>query len=334
MTTAADPAPTSAAVTPPAAPPPAPAADPKAPPPATEGAPPAADPAKVEAEAKKEGEKTGETPEQVKKRWSRAAAAARQQAAQNRELRARNARLEQVAEGAQRAMGTAEQERQRQRQLATTPAGRLQLARELGLTPEQVIDAAMKDATPEAHTEARIRAAEERAAKAEKVVQDFLDSRTREEQQRVSRETAEKATTAFVAVSGDAAKFPKVAAMAPQARLAWAKELLTEDRRNAMAGGLTLEQYRAQYEPSDIQLLAHMEKLAGSSGGPPQASTVAAPAESSPGSTAPQTVSNGLTSAKFTLPANYDDLSDQEQRTIMARVLEERVPGAKKKPRG
>ena len=87
-------------------------------------------------------------------------------------------------------------------------------------------------------------------------------------------------------------------------------------------------------EPSDIQLLAHMEKLAGSSGGPPQASTVAAPAESSPGSTAPQTVSNGLTSAKFTLPANYDDLSDQEQRTIMARVLEERVPGAKKKPRG
>lgn len=307
---------------PPAAPPQAAPDGAKVPPPGPATSPDAASADAAKAEAAK-APPPGETPQEKMARISRASRAARVAAAQNRELLARNQQLQAQAQTASRTAQTAEQQMAQLREMAAKdPLG---LAKMLGMSHDQMAKAMLAEGTPEAQAEARIRAAEERAAKAEQAVERFVA----EQQTARNAATLQQATEAFVQESADVATFPHVAAMPPAARLAWARDLLAEDRRRAQAMGIDL----STYQPTNKQLLAHMEKLAASNGGPSKAATAAAPDESKPGPTTPQTVTNGLTSAKYTLPADFDKLTDAQQKAHLARMLEDVVPGAKKKPR-
>lgn len=290
----------------------------------TSGAPPSP-PADSAAGSEKptEGEKPAETPQQKLERLSRAGKAARRAAARNRELLARNAQLEQTARAAMATAQHREQEFARLRGLKP-----IELAKELGLSAKQVAEEAMREGSPEAALEKRLREIEARAERAEKA----LEERTQSEQTEQRRAVMHAAAEAFQAEAGDATAFPTVSKMPAAARLAWAQQLLAEDRERARAQGVDLR----TYAPTNRQVLAHMEKLAASqsqSGAPPKDPPVASPDATTNGSTTPQTVSNAAASAKYTLPANFDQLPDSEQKSHLARMMEDIVPGAKKKPR-
>jgi hypothetical protein len=280
----------------------------------------AADPAK--------GAPPAETKEQKQARISNAAKGARRAAARNRELIATNARLQQHAHLVTQTAQTQEQQVSRLRELARTDP--LSLARELGLDPKKVVEASLKDGSPEAQLEARIAAAEAKAAAAEERARKWEEGQQTAQQEAQQRELTKQAHTAFVTESGNEKAFPTVAKMPAPARIAWAQQLLAEDRARA-AQTLSPEQLR-HYHPTNTQLLQHMEKLAASNGAPPKANpTDASPDETQAGSKPPSTVTNAITSAKYTLPANFDSLSDADQKHHLARYLEALGGGKRKK---
>lgn len=266
-----------------------------------------------------------ETKEQKQTRLSKASASARRAAAQNRELLARNQALEaQARAGGQRAQ-TAEQQVAQIRELAAKDpyAAAKALGLDLGKLSQQVV----REGTPEAEAQRQIAEAREEARRANERVEAW------EKQQRaaISEQQRTKAIEQFHTEADNAKDFPLISRMPREARLAWALQIAAEDRALA-ARQLSHEDFR-RYEPTHRQVLAHMEKLAASAAAPPKADTASSPAESPPGSATPTTVSNALSSAKYTLPANFDKLSDREQKKHLARMMEDIVPGAKKKPR-
>lgn len=281
---------------------------------------PAADPAKSDPAAP-----PGETKEQRQQRLSNASRAARRAAAQNRELLARTQALEAQGRNVAQRAQTAEQQIAQLRALASKDpyAAAKALGLDLGTLAQQVT----REGTPEAETARQLAEAREEARQARERVEAW------EKQQRaaVSEQQRNQAIAAFHAEASKAETYPNVSRMPESARLAWAMQVAAEDRAHAQRV-LTPEQF-ARYEPSDRQILAHMEKLAAASASPPKAATDSSPAESPAGSATPTTVSSALSSAKFTLPADFDKLSDQQQKKAMARALEAMVPGAKKKAR-
>ena len=291
------------------------------PPPATEAKPQEGEAAKTPAE----GEEI--TPER-RAELSRAAKAARRAAAQNRELLARNQRLEQVAQQATRSEATTQQEVARLRNLAQTD--KAAFAREMGLTSKELMEAVAKDGSAEAVLQREL-------AKRDAELAELKAWKEQQETSRRQQEMAqlrEQATSAFKQESSDAAAYPNVAKMPFPARMAWAQQLLAEDR--ARAGQVLSPEELRNYAPTNKQLLAHMEKLAAE--GVPAAPGAQAPSGSSPvdqqnGTTSPQTVSNAVASQKYTLPPDFDTLPRHKKNWYLARQLEAMGGGTKNKRR-
>lgn len=121
------------------------------------------------------------------------------------------------------------------------------------------------------------------------------------------------AESAFKAAASDAKTYPVLARQKPEIVLVVAKDLLARAQANT---GHTY---------SDAEVLAYLnsnweaQKQAAS---PTEvAAASAATGQASDGSTPPRTMTNGLGSKGYTLPKDFDDMPDAEQKEHLAKML-------------
>lgn len=259
------------------------------------------------AAAETPGAPPAETPDQKLARVRAAGKAARRSAAQNRELQARVARQDAENARLREAQRAGEERDKRLR------GDKWAAVRELGIDPRELAQQALKEGTPEYQSEQRITAAEREAREAKEQLRQFVE----QQQQRENSQAWRSAQSAFLEASK---AHPAVAALPEDVRVMWADRIIRQARAEASQRGLEW----SKVAPTDSKVLAYMNKqLSGVPGTPAKApDTASSPDASQPGSATPQTVTNKVVSAKYTLPANYDSLSDQEQKAHFARYLE------------
>lgn len=260
-----------------------------------------------EAEAKKEAAPAAETPEQRQKRVEAAGKRARREAARNRELQAQIARQQAELQQAQHAQRELER-------IEALKKDKWAAARELGIDPRELAQQALKEGTPEYQAELeRQQMREELAA---------LKRRDEERDQQILQQRAIEQNRRNIAGFIEASKaYPDVAKLPERARIAWARDLIAEAKAEAATRGLLWE----KVAPTDAKILRVMqESLAGVPASPAKApDTDSTPDAKANGSASPQTVTSKVASQKFSLPANWDSLSDEQQKSWIAQQLEQ-----------
>jgi len=287
---------------------------------ATEPATPAENEAKEAAEEK--------APEPVKaSNLERAKAAAerlkRERAARNESQTAyRQAQAELQRHQTELAQERAERERLSRQfdEFKSDPLGTME---RFGVPAEAIAERAIKNGTPEEIHARKERALEERLAQFEKREQE-REARQAEEQKRAHFESAKQN---FIKLAVDETAYPTIARLA-QARPQHLIQVALDIHREANAKG---------YAYSDAEVLAHLEETYASiyaspstpktgqtkSNTPTQGASENSSGTGQPKPTTgtPRTLSNEMSAEKASLPANFEDLSDREQKKAMAEYL-------------
>lgn len=178
--------------------------------------------------------------------------------------------------------------------------------RALGYTPEEAAAAIKGAGTPESLV-AEVRA----ELAAEKAARQQLEQQLMGEKQAAAYQEAAKA---FLVQASDAKVYPHLAKQPPSIVLAAGKQVLAEAKA------------RTGHTYSDAEVLAYLEENWSAheqaARTPPEASPQSAtPSPETNSSTPPRTMTNALEALAYTLPDNFADLSDVEQKRHLAKKL-------------
>jgi hypothetical protein len=251
-------------------------------------------------------------------RIMKATAKAKAQASRDRQLRAQMADLQRQREADRANMAQMQAERDRLASIESSLKDNpLEAFRKAGLTPEQLLQQALKEGTPEAKMEAMMKTLEAERAEREKLQRTIAEREQAAQAQRVQDD--------YFRASQNAEKYPN---------------LVGKDKAMLVAFGsqvaiMAAERYRRETgttpDISDRQILRYLNDWFSPKAAPEQAASPAktpTPAKKAPpvagnrktqDKPEPRTLTNSQTAASFNRPSNWENLSrDQRAAALKA----------------